>query len=93
MNDWLPPSSDIPQHTCICCGASLDTATNMTGKVKPACGDTTICIQCGYVMVFTSKLTMRRPTKKESLRIARNPNITKLKQLIAERNAEKAGRH
>lgn len=46
-------STDIPQQPCPQCGRVMELASSLTSDdAVPSCGDVTICIGCGAVMMF-----------------------------------------
>lgn len=58
---WHNPDP-LPSHTCPVCGYTTDYATCMDNpdKARPAPGDTSVCMKCGEIFVFTETLDMRQ---------------------------------
>jgi hypothetical protein len=60
--------STIPTHQCPACNGKLSrayVADDPTDTTSPSPGDFTICDHCGTLLVYTSALTTRLPTKQE----------------------------
>jgi hypothetical protein len=51
-------------NVCGRCGAVLDAATGINGRV-PAEGDVSICADCGLIMVFGRNRKLRKATRDE----------------------------
>lgn len=60
---------------CLQCGALLDAASGMFENATPKAGDCSLCIHCGFAMVFTDELTFRKPTPDEASEIDNNYRV------------------
>lgn len=56
----------LPQAYCLNCKCSLNAASHVGGEDKPAPGDSTVCIRCGHVMIFTENWGLRELTADEN---------------------------
>ena len=57
---------------CPGCGTNLTGATGVNRSAEgkhPKEGDYTICVYCGYYLVFRADMSVRQPTPKEYLEI------------------------
>lgn len=75
----------IKVRLCLCCGDMLDCATQIVKEDRvdeePTPGDYSVCLKCGYVMVFDEALNYRHPTERERLSAERDPYIANLQKL------------
>lgn len=61
----------VSPQACLACGHVVDRQGQLSCDddddeyAMPAPGDCTLCIRCGYVMVFDHTLRFRRPTPEE----------------------------
>jgi hypothetical protein len=55
----------------------------MLGSSQPKPGDMSVCIECGFVSVFTRKMRLRVPTKAETREIAGDDRIARYQQALA----------
>lgn len=74
-------TSEIPSHRCEC-GRINFQATGFDDYV-PQPGDASLCEGCGKIMIFTRKMTLRRPSPKERLYISLLPPVISAQIYIA----------
>ncbi len=65
----------IPKGKCPGCGLDLLGATNVFTKARPRPGDTTMCLECGIVSIFTADLRLRMPTTRELAALINDPRM------------------
>lgn len=82
-------TSDMPHGRCLACGHSFDAASCMTDDAQPKPGDISICIECGYIMMFGTNLRVRELTASEMIEIAGNREIVRIQTARAAVMADK----
>jgi hypothetical protein len=75
-------SHPIPEAKCPHCGHEVDRTFEAHGDAKPSPGDTSLCIRCGGVSVFTSELGQRLPSETERLEIENDPEVIRAQIMI-----------
>lgn len=62
---------------CPTCGAKLEAYDTVErGKrTQPGPGDTTICIRCGSVLLFTKNMTLIEPSRRRLEALMRDPTV------------------
>ena len=59
-----------PEAKCLRCEHKVDAVSHPTNdEVVPKPGDATVCLYCGYLMVFTDDMTFRELTEEELLEV------------------------
>lgn len=54
-------TTKLPDDHCPYCGTLLRAATSAIGDHEPQFGAPTLCIGCGYVLIFTEENRVREP--------------------------------
>ncbi len=67
----------VPDCKCTNCGASLNGAfaVGEAGDVRPRPGDSTICIECGHLMIIADDLSLRDPNDAEIIELAGDERV------------------
>lgn len=65
----------IPEFRCLKCNYRMDCTTEAFGEGMPKAGDLSMCMMCGYLMVFNEDLTVRELTPEERVRVKSDPNV------------------
>jgi hypothetical protein len=81
-------SERIRKSLCTGCGRALNGAANVGGDEAPRPGDATVCMYCGHVMAFDSRMRLRNLTDKEMIEVAGDKRIITIQRARAA--AEKA---
>lgn len=59
----------LPYQSCLVCGHRMDRHAQLAEPdeedAEPETGDVTLCIRCGYVMIYDDDLRFRHPTPAE----------------------------
>lgn len=81
------PSTIIPESLCPRCKAKLNRASSINAPyAEPRPGDTTLCIGCGILLVFTAEQRLRRSTEEEFTRVVRfDPRMWAMSQFLGAR--------
>lgn len=71
---------------CLNCKSSLDAAAMLDGDSAPSPGDFTVCVDCGYVMVFADDLSFRELTHEELLEANDDPDVRMVVRAVIARH-------
>lgn len=71
---------------CVVCGGSLNAATPINGPARPEAGDTSVCLYCGNVAVFTGDgLALRQATAVELGDLLADDDLRRVVNLVKTR--------
>src|ERR1700722_14859433 len=77
----LTEDTEVPEHNCPHCGKKQD---RFAGEGSPKPGMIGICIGCGGLSIITDRLTERMPTSQENQELNANPEIIRLRHVLAQ---------
>jgi hypothetical protein len=76
----LSDDTKVPEHKCPHCGVKQD---GFAGEGAPEPGMIGICIKCAGLSIINPDLTARMPTEAENAELNANPEIIRLRHLLA----------
>jgi hypothetical protein len=72
----LKVTTRLAPDACAYCGHPLDAATAMDdGPTKPKPGDITMCIKCGFLLVFDDAMKMAKPDQALLAEALEHPDV------------------
>jgi hypothetical protein len=84
----LGESVRVPGPRCLDCGAVLTGAAQLGAEGGPGDGDVSVCVYCGTVALYVDDgeggFLLRRPTSEEWRALATDPDVTQVREAVAE---------